>query len=442
MIPLILLALLVPVGLSAAVPISRPELIDRIVAVIDDNVILWSELNYRLRMELEERGSAAYLDPTALAEQRRLVLDQMVDEQVLVLKAQKDSVEVDPSEVEELLNEQFRMLRSSMPEAEFQQMLERIHITERQLKARYRRDIRHRLLYRQMRNQVAFKMHITRRDLDAFRAAWSDSLPPQVSISHINLRLRPSPEVLAAKRERILELQARLQAGEPFADVATQYSEDRGSAGQGGDLGCFESGQLVPEFEEAAFKLQPGEVSEPVLTKYGYHLIKLREKREDGLCASHILVMAQPTEEDRRRVLTELRELRQRALAGEDFAELARQHSQNLQTGVRGGLWDVFPRDRVPVFLQPHLRGLRLGQISEPFFLDDGAHVIKVNDDQATLESLIREQRTAQTMDQMIEDYKHQIHLEKRLDDDFLRPPGYDTSGRLPEERGPVQAAH
>lgn len=441
MILLILLALLLPVGLSAAAPSARPELIDRIVAVIDDNVILWSELNYRLRMELEERGSATYLDQAALTGLRRQVLDQMVDEQVLVLKAQKDSVEVDPSEVEELLSEQFRMLRSSMPEAEFQQMLERIHITERQLKARYRRDIRQRLLYRQMRSQVAYKMHITRRDLEAFHATYRDSLPPQVSISHINLRLRPSPEVLAAKRERILELQARLQAGETFAEVARRFSEDQGSAGQGGDLGCFESGQLVPEFEEAAFKLQPGEVSEPVLTKYGYHLIKLHEKREDGLCASHILVMAQPTEEDRKRVLTELQELRRRATAGEDFAQLARQYSQNLQTGVRGGLWDVFPRDRVPVFLQPHLRGLRLGEVSEPFSLDDGGHIIKVNDDQATLESLIREQRTARTMDQMIEDYKHQIHLEKRLDDDFLRPPNYDTSGRVPEERGSVSTA-
>ena len=393
MVFLLVVALLAPAGLFAIETTGQPELIDRIVAVVDDNVILWSELNYRVRQELEQQGGGAYVDPRTVDGLRRKALDEMVNEQVLVLKA------------------------------------------------RYRRDIRQRLLYRQMRSQVAYKLHITKRDIDSFIATYRDSLPPQVAISDINLRVRPSDEVLAAKRETIAGIQARLAAGESFADLARQFSEDRGSADQGGDLGCFDVGQLVPEFEAAALKLQPGEVSEPVLTKYGYHLIKLGEKREGGLCASHILVMAQPTASDREQVRARLQELRQRAGAGESFAQLARQYSDNPQLAARGGMWDVFARDNLPAMLAPHVRGLKLGQVSEPFFLEDGGHIVTFGNDPTTLESLIREIRTTQLTDQMISDYKRQIHIEQRLDDGFLHPPSDHAAGPVPEERGAVPAA-
>ena len=122
------------------------------------------------------------------------------------------------------------------------------------------------------------------------------------------------------------EIQQKLAAGADFGDLARTYSEDPGTAAQGGDLGCFAAGRLVPEFEEAAFDLRPGEVSEPVLTQYGYHLILLHEKREDELCASHILLRTSTTRQDDGRVEVALNELRQRAQAGEDFSQLAREH--------------------------------------------------------------------------------------------------------------------
>ena len=426
---------------SAPCPAAAPELIDRIVAVIDNQAILWSELNYRLRFELEQQGYAQYADPQRLDALREHVLDDMIDEHVLVLKAQKDSVQIEVSEVEEMLSEQFRMVKSSMSEAEFGEMLGRVGLTERQLKARYRKEIRHRLLYRQMRTELAYRLHITRLDIENFRQAHQGRLPPQISISHINIEVRPDEQALASKHALIAEIQQKLAAGGDFAELARSYSEDPGTASQGGDLGCFGTGQLVPEFEETAFKLKPGEISEPVLTQYGYHLIRLREKREDSICASHILIQARTTDTDREKVRRQLGELRQRALDGEDFALLARTHSQNQQTAMRGGLWDIFPSDQIPTFLEPHLRGLSLGEVCAPFFLDDGGHILKINDDQATLESLIRELRTADTVQQLIDDYKTEIHVEKRLDEEFLRQPTNGTFGSISEEHGTDQAA-
>ena len=417
-----------------------PELIDRIVATVDNHTILWSELNYRLRFEAEQRGLSVFVESEQIKALRREILDAMIDEQVLVLKAKQDSIQIDPSEVEEMLGQQFQLAKSSMDDGEFEQMLERVGLSERQLKARYRKEIRHRLLSRQMRTFVSYRVHVSHRDVEEFRIAHQDTLPSQISLSHILIKVQPSDEVLKEKRARIEEIQALLAGGD-FAAIARAHSEDPGSASLGGDLGCFSPGTLVPEFEEAAFALKPGQTSEPVLSPYGYHLIQVREKREASICASHILVLAKTSESDEARAQETLEDLRHRAHNGEEFSQLARQYSANPQTAMQGGFWGTFPRDEIPEFLQPYLRSLKLGDISEPFFFDDGGHIIKIDDDQAVLEGLIRESRTAEAMLQLIDEYRQQIHIEVRLDEENLRRPVRDATGYLSEEHGADQAA-
>ena len=420
---------------------ALPELIDRIVATVDNHTILWSELNYRLRFEAEQRGLSVFAESEQIKALRREILDAMIDEQVLVLKAQQDSIQIDPSEVEEMLGQQFQMAKSSMDDGEFAQMLERVGLSERQLKARYRKEIRHRLLSRQMRAFVSYRVHVSHRDVEEFLVAHQDTLPSQISLSHILIQVLPSDEVLKEKRAQVEEIQALLDAGGDFATIARTHSEDPGSASLGGDLGCFSPGTLVPEFEEAAFALKPGQTSEPVLSPYGYHLIQVREKREDSICASHILVLAQTSESDQERARETLENLRYRTQNGEEFSQLARQYSANPQTAMQGGLWGTFPKNQIPEFLQPYLRNLKLGEISEPFFFDDGGHIIKIDDDQAIIEGLIRESRTAQAVRQLIDEYRQQIHIEVRLDEENLRRPVQNATGYLSEEHGADQAA-
>ena len=195
------------VGFSAGgAALGTPELLARIVATIDNQTILWSELNYRLRFEAEQRGLSSFVEPGRLEALRREVLEDMVDEQVLILKAQKDSLQIDPNEVEEMLVQQFQLARSNMDDGEFERMLDRVGLSERQLKARYRKEIRHRLLSRQMRAVVAYRVHVSHRDVEAFRQAHRDTLPTQISLSHILLQIKPSDEVLGEKLARILSL--------------------------------------------------------------------------------------------------------------------------------------------------------------------------------------------------------------------------------------------
>ena len=416
--------------------ISAAELIDRIVASVDHHVILWSELNYRLRFEMETRGLSPYSPQDQIEDLRSKLLKGMVDERVLILKAQKDSLQIDPSEVEDMLSQQFNMAKNNLNDTEFGEMLNRIGLNERQLKARYRTEIRHRLLYRQMRNLVSYRQHITHKDVQNYRIALGDTLPLQISLSNIRINVQPDSSLLKEKLKFAKIIHQRLIDGEEFGKVAIGTSEDPGSATNGGDLGCFESGTLVPEFEEAAFKLNEGEISEPVLSQYGYHLIFLKEKRENAICASHILISVQTNELDKERARKKLEVIRNRSIEGEDFGELARTHSSDPNSSMQGGLWGTFPKNQIPDFIRPYIEGLKLGEISRPFFLQGNWFIFKINNDQSTIEGLIREIRTEQAMSKMIREYREQIHIETRLENEFLLEPNYDASRHIPEILG------
>ena len=419
LLPLLACCALLPSRAPAA-----PELLERIVAVVDDQVVLWSELELRTLMEFARKGrNPAFLDPAEVADERRRVLEEMVDELVVVKKAQKDSIEVDAMQVEEYLSAEFGRMRDAMAPGELEALLESTGMTERQLKARERKKIRHRLLYDQMISQLAYQQYITRRDVEAFREAHLDSLPPKVSVSQINLKVTPADSVRLRAREQIDRIRQRLDSGEEFAAVARRMSEDPGTAAGGGDLGCFSPGTLTADFERAAADLRPGETSEPVLTPFGYHLILMNEKREGEMCVSHILVRARTTQADRDRVRARLEELRRRALAGEDFAQLAKDHSEDVQSARQGGLWQILDRDAIPDPLGPFIAHLGVGGVSEPVILDTGGHIFKINDDFATLEALVRESRVVDRMKEVIRDYRQEIHVEERLDDEWLWDP-------------------
>ena len=443
LLPLLACCVLLPARAPAA-----PELLDRIVAVVDDQVVLWSELELRTLVELHQKGrNPAFLDPSEVADERRRVLAAMVDELVVVKKAQKDSIEIDPAQVEEYLSAEFGRMRDTMAPGELETLLESTGMTERQLKARERKKIRHRFLYDQMISQLAYQQYITRRDVEAFREAHLDSLPPKVSVSQINLKVTPDDAVRLRAREQIDLIRQRLDAGEEFAAVARRMSEDPGTAAGGGDLGCFSPGTLTADFERAAADLRPGETSEPVLTPFGYHLILMQEKREGEMCVSHILVRARTTQADRERVRGRLEDLRRRALAGEDFAQLAKDHSEDAQSARQGGLWQILDRDAIPDPLGPFIAHLGLGGVSEPIILDTGGHIFKINDDFATLEALVREARVGDRMEEVIRDYRQEIHVEERLADEWLwdplspagagaSPPAEAAPGAVPMEEG------
>ena len=403
--------------------IAAPELLDRIVATIDDEVILLSELNQRVQFEIVESGSASIREDQ-LAVQRAAALESMIDEQIVVLMARNDSIALEPGQVEKLVSDEMHRIKSGMDAHQLTMMLKRTGFSERALRNRYRRQIQHQLLYEKMLNRLSYRVFVSRKDIEAYRQTYADSLPPKVSMSQITVKVLPSEEELAVGLDRIVAIQEKIESGADFADAARRLSDDRRTAPDGGYLGCFAPGALMREFGEIADGLRPGEISRPFFTKHGVHLMLLQEKREDEFCASHILASVETTAADRERALGVLHDLRQRVVSGkEDFGSLARQYSHDSGSAQKGGLWRVLERDSISPSLLSNFTNPRLGDTSQPFLQGDEARILRINGDAYTLQAMVREDRFRELMRNAIDEFKQGIHIKNRLDDSFLRRP-------------------
>lgn len=245
-----------------------------VAVLVDGDPISWSEVDqevtraaiqYNLNLAGDQGGKQR-------AEITRLVLDQLIDQRLILQAARKRGLEIsDP----QITGELDRILKNFGSEAEFQTALAQRNMTM----ADVRRLVRINLTVRQLIPLVA-QVEISDaelRRLFADRRSRYDQ-PEQVKVSHILIRAA-SPEQEERVRQTITLIRGRLARGEKFADMARQYSEDPGSRDRGGDLDVVSKGTLVPEFEKVAFAMKPGEISEPVKTQFGYHIILLHEKK-------------------------------------------------------------------------------------------------------------------------------------------------------------------
>ncbi|NUQ39177.1 MAG: peptidylprolyl isomerase [Caldilineales bacterium] len=226
------------------------------------------------------------------------------------------------------------------------------------------------------------------------------STEAQIKARHLLISITPErPTTEQAEADalaQILEVQARLQAGEDFAALATELSEDTGSAAQGGDLGFFGRGMMVPEFEEAAFALEIGAVSEPVRTQFGYHLLRLEERNEetDEVRASHILIRSdtEPSPEAvaaaEAAALATIEALRARILAGEAFADVAKEASADTSSAESGGDlgWFWSGNSRYDDDFTTAALALAVGEVSAPVKSTAGYHLILVEEKDAARE--------------------------------------------------------
>jgi len=401
---------------------AAQQIVDRIVAVVDDEIILQSELEQALQLEISQR-----LATGAQKEQlRKQLLEAMINDKVLLIKAKRDSIVVTEKEVDDALQEQLDKIKDQMgSEQEYEKLLAREGITERELRRRYRVQIRNYLLKQKVMASLGGQIVISYKDVVDFYNTHIDSLPlrPQmVNLSQIFLRLPNHEDEIYQKLSELLQ---RVRHGEDFAQLAKKYSEDPGSAELGGDLGFFSPGTMLPEFEKAAFSLKLGEVSDVVRTSAGYHIIKLEEKKGDRIRVRHILIRVGPTTADVRAAAAKLETLRTRALNGENFSELAQRYSMDTQSAGQGGLLGWFSVDQLPPAFKQAISKLKVGQISSPIRTDSGMCILRLNENQPQrpldlekdrdlLENMLRQEKLRQAFDRMIDSLKHRIYIDIR----------------------------
>lgn len=382
-----LTALLLIGGLALAGPAraqlaSAPEIIeiDRIIAVVNDDVIVQSELQARMRTVVEQLQNSGVPAPAKDVLEKQ-VLEQLILDRLQMQMAAVIGIRID----DETLNRQIADIASEnkLSLRQFRDILERDGYSF----AAFREEIRNELIKnRVQQQQVQDRVQVTERDIDNYLAtrAKQGSEITEYRVGHILIAVPDgaSPEELAAARDKAEDVLARLKGGANFGRTAAAESDGR-QALEGGDLGWRKAAALPTIFESAVPELEKGEVSDIIRSPSGFHLIKLLDVRGaerhviNQTHARHILIKTNEviSSNDAR---ARLRVLRARIVNGTDFGELARANSDDPGSAAKGGdLGWLNPGDTIPAF-EKSMDRLADGEVSEPFETQFGWHIVQV----------------------------------------------------------------
>lgn len=359
---------------SSLLPGEPADLVDRVVAVVGDSVVLMSQLVEEMQVAVQQPGVTVPDDPDEMRAFMGGILETLVNVQLIVQEAARDSTLLpDPVVVDQQVQSTMDQVRQRFPtQAGFDAALGQMGLTVTQyrdnLRARIRREQIQRL-YLQTRLPSVPAVAVTEAEMrEAFeqqRAALQQR-PELLSLEQVLLKVAPPDSAWNAAKATADSLLAEIRAGADFGELARENSDDTGSAPSGGDLDWFRRGVMVPEFEDAAFRLRDGQVSEPVRTAFGFHVIKVERSRPGEVRARHILITPQVRSADLDRVRAQGQELAARIREGESALELHREFGDTTQPADF-----TIPRNELSTQLPPgYAQALSLsseGQVVGPF---------------------------------------------------------------------------
>jgi peptidyl-prolyl cis-trans isomerase SurA len=396
-------------------------ILDGIAAVVGNEIILKSELDYQVQL-------AAYqnkLNPDD-ASLRKRILDAMIDDKLILTQAILDSVTVSDDDVNRQLDSRIQNL---IKQVGSQEKVEQIYgMSLSKIRNEFRDDMRKQLIIEKEKQDKFGDLKVSPVEVRDFYNEYKDSLqqvPEEVTLSHIFMIPKPSGKAKEEAYARAESLLDSLRHGADFSALAKKYSQDAGSASDGGDLGWAKRGQFVPEFEHAVYALKPGEISGIVESQFGFHIIQLIERRGDLVHARHILITIPHLASDDDSVITLLDTLREKAMHGASFAVLAREYSEDKDTRDLGGDLGTVSLDQLePSFLKT-VNDLKVGEISMPAKVNVGtsygyhivylrdripAHKVDFNADYSRLEKMALTMKQNDAFEKWIEQLKKQVY--------------------------------
>lgn len=398
------------------------QMLDRIVAIVDETTVTQSELDRRLNDVISRvRAAGAQLPPISVLRQQ--VLDQLVSETLQLNTAARYGVKATDQEL--LRSMQMIMSEQGLNQEQLVASLaqEGLSLNE------FRENLRRQLTIQSItQGLVASRIRISEQDIDTFLQSADAKfwISPQYHLQHILIAVEGSgTSANEAAKEKAQSIYQRLKDGANFTAMA--ISESKGpSALQGGDLGFRKSSELPTLFSDVAPNLEVGQISEPFQSRAGFHILKLLEKRGETKevitqsKAQHILI---ETNEilNREQAFEKISELRQQVLEGADFGELAKEHSDDIGSKMSGGdLGWSKPGVFVPEFEQA-MNAAEVGVVTEPVSSQFGWHIILVTDrrDEDFSEELIRQRARNFLVGRRFED-EVQLWLQEMRDQAYV----------------------
>lgn len=359
---------------------AQQKVLDKIVAVVDNEIILQSELDFRVNMEAAQRN----INPSD-STLRRAVLNSLIEEKLLYAQAEMDTIKVTDDQVQQQLDYQINYFVQQYGSRE---KLEQVYgMPLEKIKRSLQDDVRKNIMAQLLQQKKFGQIEASRKEVEDFFETVKDSLPivqAKFQIAHIYINPKTGERIKQKAKNFALELLDSIKAGKDFATLAKKYSDDPGSAQNGGDLGFQKRGVLVPEFEAAAYSLAPNQISNVVESQFGYHIIQLLERRGDAIHVRHILIRIKADDEADLHAIEFLNELRDSIIQGKNsFAYYASKYSDDKETAKFGGEIGNLEVSQLDKSLLDIVYKLKEGDVSYPKRIDVdknvyGFHIVKL----------------------------------------------------------------
>lgn len=403
------------------------QVLDKIVAVVDNEIILQSELDFQAGIFAAQRQID--VNTPGLKQQ---ILNSMIDEKLMYAKAELDSIAVSEDEIDQRIDYQ---INSFVQQYGSIANIEKMYgMSIDRIKRELRDDVRKSLMSQRLQEKNFGKVEVNQREIEEFFNTYKDSIgtiPEKVTLYHIFQNPKAGDKLKKKFREKAVAILDSLLAGKDFAELARKYSDDPGSAVQGGDLGFVKRGVFYPEFEEAAFKLNEGQISGVVESPVGFHIIQLLEKRGESIKTRHILIKIKADESSDLQTIDFLTEVRDSILKGKGtFKDFAKKYSEDKQTAPFGGELGTYYLSQLDKSLLDAIGKLKEGEISYPKRLEYapgtyGYHIVWLNskipqhvasltEDYPEIKKLADENKKQKEYQKWIEELKDKIYWEVR----------------------------
>jgi peptidyl-prolyl cis-trans isomerase SurA len=410
----------------AAAQSSLKTPIDSIVALVEEDVILRSELDVAVAGIVERvRASGEAMPPMHLLE--RQVLERLIIRELQVQRALQTGIRVSDADIDQALTGLAQ--QNNMTVQQLRQVIEQ----DGEDFAEFRRNIGEEIMAERLRQRIVNSMDpVTDTEVDILLAS-EDLAGGEYNLSHILLSLPEgsTPQQIAEAQARADDLRQRLGEGLDFASAAISYSDSQ-EALEGGLVGWRDLNSVPAYFADAVRDLKPGQISEPIRSPAGFHIIRVNDYREQRQVmvkeyhARHIMIEINELVTPRL-AMDQIIEVKQKLDAGEDFAELAREYSDDTTSANLGGDMGWFPPEAYGDRVYQTLLALEPGETSEPFQTPGGWHIMELLDIRETdrteeairaeARDKIRMQRADQEIETVLRQFRDEAFVEIRLPD-------------------------
>ncbi len=428
-IRLILVALMATLSMGGE---AQKVLIDDVVAIVGDDAILRSDIEYQYEQAIIDGANYG-------GDMKCYIFEQLLIQKLMVNQAKLDSIIVSDSEV---TNQVDARINYYVQQVGGQDKLEEyFNKPISQIKRDQMELVRSQMIAQRMQSEITKDIKITPSEIrNYYNAMPEDSLPyisAQYELAQIVLYPAVEQTEIDRVKDRLRDFQRQVAEGRDFATLAVLYSEDKGSAPRGGDLGWYTKAGFVPEFSAVAFNMhEKGKVSKIVETEYGYHIIQLVDRKGDRINCRHILMKPKLTAENKAKAVefldTVYSSLSQNKLT---FEEAASRFSMDKDSRSNGGVMVnqndgtvKFQLNEIPAEIAKAIQGLKDGEFSKPFFMVDERrskdtyrivmlkkrhepHRANMSDDYSLLQEMMEERKRKDAVDEWIRKRQKEIYV-------------------------------